>query len=141
MTCAVLQPAHCVHATHSAHDVYGGPVVLVVHVVHDVDRVHCAQTLLAWQLLARLQDGGWDANLGQVIIIFIMLMLMVIMMVVMMMVMMMVMPTPFFVCLFLGKWRNGVGLGPARDPSSVADCSLVLKEKSNKLILYLSIYE
>ena len=136
MTCAVLQPADCVHATHSAHDVHGGPVVLVVHVVHDVDRVHGAQALLAWQLLACLQDGGWDANLGQVIIIFIMLMLMLMMMtmmammmVMLMMVMIMVMPTPFFVCLFLGKWRNGVGLGPARDPSSVADCSLVLKEK------------
>ena len=131
MTCAVLQPAHCVHAAHSAHDVQGGLVVLVVHVVHDVDRVHGAQALLAWQLLARLQDGGWDAHLGQVIIIFIMLMLMVMMMTMrMMMVMtMMVMSTPFFVCLFLGKWRNGVGLGPARDPSSVADCSLVLKVK------------
>ena len=125
MTCAILQPAHCVHAAHSAHDVHGGPGVLVVHVVHG------AQALLAWQLLARLQDGGWDANLGQVIIIFIMLMAMVVMTMVMvmilMMVMMMVMPTPFFVCFFLGKWRNGVGLAPAGDPSSVPDCSLVKK--------------
>ena len=65
MTCAVLQPAHSLHAAHSAHDVHGGPGVLVVHVLHG------AHALLAWQLLARLQDGGWDANLGQVIIIFI----------------------------------------------------------------------
>ena len=78
MTCAVLQPADCVHATHSAHDVHGGPVVLVVHVVHDVDRVHGAQALLAWQLLTCLQDGGWDANLGQVIMIFIMLIILII---------------------------------------------------------------
>ena len=91
MTCAVLQPAHSVHAAHSAHDVHGGPGVLVAHVVHG------AQALLAWQLLARLQDGGWDANLGQVIINIMMMMVM------MMMVMMMVMPTPFFGCLFLGK--------------------------------------
>ena len=97
MTCAVLQPAHSVHAAHSAHDVHGGPGVLVAHVVHGVDHGHGAQALLAWQLLACLQDGGWNANLGQVIIIFIMLMMMV------MMVMMIVMPTPFLVCLFLGK--------------------------------------
>ena len=101
MTSAVLQPARCVHAAHSVRDFHGGPCVLVVHVVHDVDCGHGAQALLAWQLLACLQDGGWDANLGQVIIIFIMLMMMVMMMV--MMVMMIVMPTPFLVCLFLGK--------------------------------------
>ena len=100
MTCAVLQPAHSLHAAHSAHDVHGGPGVLVAHVVHGVDHGHGAQALLAWQLLARLQDGGWDADLGQVII---MLMLMMKMMMMMMMVMMMVMPTPFFGCLFLGK--------------------------------------